>query len=58
MKVADFRLWHKCEMPAVSSNVRFLKHTGRHLLKLSSFEPNPTRTSLLPAIDILRCALP
>jgi hypothetical protein len=37
------RLWHKCEVPAASSNVRFLGHTGRHLLELNSPDFDPKR---------------
>jgi len=39
-----FRFWHKCEVPAELSKVRFLGQSGRHLLALSSFQFAPNRT--------------
>jgi len=40
----DFRVWHKCVVPADSSNVRFLGQTGRNLLELNISDSSPERT--------------
>jgi hypothetical protein len=43
---ADFRIWHKCEVPTASSNVRVRGQSGRHLLgtSISLFDPTETST--------------
>jgi len=33
---------HKCEVQAASSDVRLLKHTGRHLFERSSSDSDPS----------------
>jgi hypothetical protein len=32
---SDFVLWHKCEVPTASSNVRYREQPGKHMLALS-----------------------
>jgi hypothetical protein len=37
-------LWHVCDMPTSSSNVRSQQYTGKHLPRLSSSQFDPKQT--------------
>jgi hypothetical protein len=41
-------LWHKCEVPTSSGNVRVRGQSGKHLLALSSSQFDPKATSEAP----------
>src|SRR5258708_716303 len=41
---ANFRFWHRREVPTPSSNVRVYGHSGKHILVLSSSHFDPIRT--------------
>jgi hypothetical protein len=54
-----FSVWHKCEVPPASSNVRVQGQSGKHKLVLSSseFDPNGTFVTVRdPAFTGLRWA--
>jgi hypothetical protein len=42
--VPRVRIWHKCEVPAALSKVRFQGQPGRHLLVLSSSQFDPQQS--------------
>jgi hypothetical protein len=44
-KRADFRLWHKTDMPTALRDVRFQGQSGKHVLiaSFSGFDPTETR---------------
>src|SRR6266567_7501954 len=48
--IASIRLWHKCEVPTSSDNVRVRGQNGKHLLALSfsQFDPNRTCVATTP----------